>query len=395
MSRSWGDNDFLAALNAPIQIRPSDFERAEILLSDYLHCVFAGTTNQIEQLETLTLAAHLAKAASHGDLDDVNWNFLIHPGSIVNSAILSLFITRNIEAKQIVPAMIAGYAAAGCAAGIFSPGHSKKWHATATSGIFGATCASAKLLGLDVETTQRALRLASASIGGGANASIARNGATRFTRIHATVMGILATLEAMSGAPAPDEIIDGVGGLAARFDLVESAPQQDLDTLSDTSLRFFPWSGFSQGALLALKKALPIDSKKIKGVRIQTPTQIFPLIGGENKGAWWSIAAAVSSTLLSGDPMVKSESPASFSTLAIDSGGSQGVIEITLEDRMLEIPFGLSQDFGLDAALLTQKWRDLAGAKSLDISRLAHRLVTSSPVAQLRSDLLEVLQITR
>jgi len=395
MSRAWGDSDFLAALTTPIEVRPSDIERAELLLSDYLHCVLAGGTNKTVVSEPLTLAAQLAKAASHGDLDDVNWQLLIHPGSIVNSVIFALFITCNIEVKRIVPAMIAGYSAANYAAGIFSAGHSKKWHTTATSGIFGATCASAYLLGLDARTKKSALRLASVSVGGGANAAIARNGATRFTRIHATVMGILSTLEALNETPAPEQIINGMGGLATRFDLVEAAPPKVIGALSETSLRFFPWSGFSQNALVSLQGALPIHPKRIRSVRIQTPTQLFPLVGSEAKGAWWSIAAAVRSTLLTGDPMVKSEAPASFSVVALDSGTSTGVIEVATESGNIAIPFTPPTDFGTDAALLTKKWRTLAGAKSPELSKLAQRLVSQSPDTQVCGDVIELLQLNR
>lgn len=395
MSRAWGDSEFLTALRAPNEVRTEDIERAELLLSDYLHCVVSASGNKRVVTEPISLAAHLATAASHGDLDDVNWQLLIHPGSIVNSAIFALFLTRNIEAARIVPAMSAGYSAATCVASIFQVGHSKKWHATATSGIFGATCASATLLGLDANTTEQAIKLASASIGGGANASISRNGATRFTRIHATVMGVLATLEALNGSPAPDEVIDGVGGLASRFDLVDSAPIKSTNALSEISLRYFPWSGFSQGALVALQGALPISTEQIRSVHIQTPTPIFPLVGSEEKGEWWSIAAAVRSTLLTGDPMVRSEARAGFSVTTSDSGSSAGLIEITSESGNLTIPFSLSQLFGVDSALLTKKWSALAGAKSLDLSRVAHRIASPSPDAQIRSDLSELLQLNR
>lgn len=393
MSRAWGDSEFLTALSAPIEMRPEEIERAELLLSDYLHCVVSASGNQRVVAEPLSLAAHLAKVASHGDLDDVNWQLLIHPGSIVNSAIFALFLTRDIKAEQIMPAMSAGYSAANLVASIFQSGHSKRWHATATSGIFGATCASATLLGLDGKSTERALKLASASIGGGANASISRNGATRFTRIHATVMGVLATLEAIDGAPAPDEIIDGVGGIAARFELIDSAIKKPTSALGEISLRYFPWSGFSQGALIALQKALPISATEIRGVHIQTPAPIFPLVGSEEKGDWWSIAAAVRSTLLTGDAMVRSESRASFSVSASDSGSSAGLIEITTEDGNLTIPFSLSQDFGVDNALLTKKWSALVGAKSLDLSRIAHRIASPNADAQIRSDLSELLRL--
>ena len=395
MSRAWGDNEFLTALRAPIEMRPEDIERAELLLSDYLHCVVSADGNQRFVTEPLTLATHLAKAASHGDLDDVNWQLLIHPGSIVNSAIFALFLTRDIKAARIVPAMNAGYSAANLVASIFQAGHSRKWHATATSGIFGATAASAYLLELDAKTTERALKLASASIGGGANASISRNGATRFTRIHATVMGVLATLEAIDGAPAPDEIIDGVGGLAARFDLIDSELTKPTNALGEISLRYFPWSGFSQGALVALQGALPISATEIRRVQIHTPAPIFPLVGSEEKGEWWSIAAAVKSTLLCGDPMVKNQGPAAFSVTTSNSGSSAGLIEISTESENLTIPFSLSQDFGVDSGLLTKKWSALAGAKSLDLSRIAHRIASPNADAQIRSDLSELLQLNR
>jgi 2-methylcitrate dehydratase PrpD len=76
------------------------------------------------------------------------------------------------------------------------PTHSRNWHASATSGIFGAALATANLLELSDEKKAQALHLASSAVGGGANAPRSQNGATRFTRIHAALMGSMSTLEA-------------------------------------------------------------------------------------------------------------------------------------------------------------------------------------------------------
>ena len=203
---------------ASFEIKSTDRERAGLLFADYLHLLLSGKKEIATQLSSdkLSNVAYFAKASSYSDLDDVNWKQLTHPGSILFSAILPLLLSREVNPQNFLRSIIAGYHGSSLFAQTLQPSHSRNWHASATSGIFGAALATATLLGLSDNKKAQSLHFASAAIGGGASAPRSQNGATRFTRIHAALMGTLSTLEAADSSPAPLYIVDGPGGLSER-----------------------------------------------------------------------------------------------------------------------------------------------------------------------------------
>jgi len=72
-----------------------------------------------------------------------------------------------LDYHNIVDAYIVGVEVAGRWAGVSTPTHYERgWHPTATLGIFGAAAAAARLLRLDVATTQTALGIAASMAAG-------------------------------------------------------------------------------------------------------------------------------------------------------------------------------------------------------------------------------------
>jgi 2-methylcitrate dehydratase PrpD len=107
-------------------------------------------------------AALVTGAAAHlDDFDDTHLATVIHPGAATLATVLSL-------ARETGPsgAAFLGAFAVGCEAQLrignaISPSHyDHGWHITGTCGGFGAAVAASALLGLDAETTSRALSLA-------------------------------------------------------------------------------------------------------------------------------------------------------------------------------------------------------------------------------------------
>ena len=197
-SRSWSDKELIGAALHNFEINSADRERACLLFSDYLHLVLSGKKEVASKFgdDPLSNIAYFAKASSDSDLDDVNWKQLTHPGSIIFSSLLPFLFNKEVNSKNFLSALIAGYHGSSLLAQTLPPTHSRNWHASATSGIFGAALATANLLELSDEKKAQALHLASSAVGGGANAPRSQNGATRFTRIHAALMGSMSTLEA-------------------------------------------------------------------------------------------------------------------------------------------------------------------------------------------------------
>jgi len=383
VSRSWSDQELIASALRTFEIKNEDRERALLLFTDYLHLVLSGKKELTSNLsnEPLSNIAFFAKACSYSDLDDVNWKQLTHPGSIIFSALLPFLFKKEVDSKNFLRAIIAGYHGSSLFAQILQPTHSRNWHASATSGIFGAALATANLLELSDDKKAQALRFASAAIGGGSSAPKSQNGASRFTRIHAALMGSMSTLEAAESSPAPLYIVDGPGGLSERFGVVNQLPAiNPVDALYQISIRYFPYSGFSHNALEKLEKHLPLDPDSIKSIELQLSDPLYTLIGSAQKGQWWDLSAAIVNTIVNGDPFdsttrklnaeVKVEKIESGPSLAkIKMAGSEISFEFGIQDRMGIDP--------IDIPRVQRKWSSLYNASS-ELTEIAGQIIDGS-----------------
>ena len=115
-----------------------------------------------QQRTTALDAAMLNGAASHAlDYDDVSPTMGGHPSVMLAVPILALGDMYGIDGRDALTAYVAGYETAAKVARAVNFAHYEKgWHPTATLGIFGATAVAARLMGLDVEQSARALAIA-------------------------------------------------------------------------------------------------------------------------------------------------------------------------------------------------------------------------------------------
>ena len=390
-SRTWSDKELLAAALQPFDISAEDRDRAILLFSDYLHLVLSGKSKVTTKFrdEHLSDISYFAKAASYSDLDDVDWKRLTHPGSIIFSALLPLLFDKEINSQNFLRAIIAGYHGSSLFAQILQPAHSRNWHASATSGIFGAALATSSLLDLSDEKKARALHFASASVGGGSNAPRSQNGATRFTRIHAALMGSMSTLEAAESSPAPLYIVDGPGGLSERFGVVDRLPAtKPNDALHQISIRYFPYSGFSHNALEKLETLLPLDSKTVKSIDLQLHEPLFTLIGSSNKGPWWDLAAAISNTIANGDPFDSKTASLNADIKIEKSEAATSSARIKLASSEIAFDFGIQDRIGIDPIdilRIHRKWSTLY-RESAELTEIAGQIIdgSESAIAQLK-----------
>ena len=390
-SRNWSDQELIESALSPIQIKREDRDRACLLFSDYLHLLLSGKKEIAAQLsqDQLSSVAYFAKASSFSDLDDVNWKQLTHPGSIIFSALLPSLFSKEINLKSFLRAVIAGYHGSSLFAQVLQPTHSRNWHASATSGIFGATLATANLLELSEDKKSQALHFASAAIGGSASAPRSQNGASRFTRIHAAIMGSMSTLEAAESSPAPLYIVDGPGGLHERFGVVDQLPNTNpSDALHQVSIRYFPYSGFSHNALEKLSAYLPLDPKSVKSIELQVHEPLFTLIGSSNKGPWWDLSAALVNTIASGDPFDsrKGDISPDIKVEKIELGPS--LAKIKMAGSEISFEFGIQDRLGIEAIdipLVQRKWSSLY-KESLELTEIASQIIdgSESAIAQLK-----------
>jgi len=203
----------------------------------------------------------------HGlDFDDTHSDSVSHISTVVCPASLAVGQAQELSGADVLAAIVAGnevITRIGTAAtGKF---HARGFHPTAICGIFGATCAAARLTGLDTATTASALGIAG-SMASGLFAYLEDGTATK--PIHpawAAHGGILAARLASLGAEGPASVIEGKFGLYHAF-LGAERGEIDVDSqLADLGSRWetpriaykpFPVCHFMHGSLGAAAEAL-------------------------------------------------------------------------------------------------------------------------------------------
>jgi 2-methylcitrate dehydratase PrpD len=173
----------------------------------------AGLIGRAERLDIASAAFVNAVAGNLLDYDDTHLDTVIHPTAPVFPAVLALAEKLGRSGADALLAFILGGEVECRIGNSVSPGHyDRGWHITATCGVFGAAAASAKLLGLDAETTGHALGIAA-----GQSSALVENlvsGAKNVGVGAAARNGVLAALFAQAGYRAAPTAIEGPRGWA-------------------------------------------------------------------------------------------------------------------------------------------------------------------------------------
>jgi 2-methylcitrate dehydratase PrpD len=168
-----------------------------------------GTRASVEQ------AALINGAAGHAhDYDDVHMAMNGHPTVPVAPAVLALAEHHRKGARELLAAFAAGVDAECIVGRYIGPAHyAEGWHATGTLGSFGAAAAAANLLGLDAETTARALGIAATQAAG-----LKSQFGTMCKPLHAghaAATGVQAARLAARGFTSRPDILEVAQGFAA------------------------------------------------------------------------------------------------------------------------------------------------------------------------------------
>lgn len=157
-------------------------------------------------------AALINGTLSHAlDYDDVNADMGGHPTAPVAAAALALGESLGKSGRDVLLAFIAGYEVECQIGAMAGQSHYEKgFHATGTFGTFGATAASARLMGLDAQQTAVALGIAASEAAG-----LKYNFGTMTKPLHvgrAAENGVTAALLAARGFTADPTVLDGQWG---------------------------------------------------------------------------------------------------------------------------------------------------------------------------------------
>lgn len=212
---------------------------AKISLVDTLGCAFAGADEEGPRIARKVLtggrdsgpsliwgtsqyalpleAATINGTSAHAlDYDDCNNALAGHPSAALLPAILALGEEIGASGRDVILAYVVGFETQGkIGHGVHMHHYEKGWHPTATLGVFGATAASARLLGLSVEQTATALGIA-VSLAAGVKA----NFGTMVKPLHAgqcSRNGLYAALLAKEGFTSSPEAFEHKQGFFEVF----------------------------------------------------------------------------------------------------------------------------------------------------------------------------------
>ena len=120
-----------------------------------------GSTTRTDLLTAVYLMAISCHAL---ELDDGNREGSIHPGTLVVPAVLGAGHDINCNGSAALCGIVAGYEVAVSLAEVLHPHASRRgFQTTGVVGVLGAAAATGRLLGLDVDTMEKALGIAASS----------------------------------------------------------------------------------------------------------------------------------------------------------------------------------------------------------------------------------------
>ncbi|VXC95018.1 MmgE/PrpD family protein [Burkholderia sp. 8Y] len=136
-------------------------DRAVAALTPFSGPPQANLLGRTERFDIMN-AAFINGVSSHiFDFDDTHLKTIIHPAGPVVSAILAYAQYRPVTGKDFLNALVLGVETELRMGNAVYPNHyDVGWHITGTCGVFGSAAAMSKLMGLSVQQTVWALRLA-------------------------------------------------------------------------------------------------------------------------------------------------------------------------------------------------------------------------------------------
>lgn len=176
-------------------------------------------------------AAMVNGVASHVlDFDDTHTDSITHGSAILGPSVLALGQTLNSSGADVIAAFIAGWEVI-ARVGLASRGsfHKRGFHTTSIAGIFGATAAAAKLLGLSQTETSHALGLAGSQVSGVSEYLSNGSSSKSFHPGWAAYSGIVAAHLARAGMTGPMTVFEGRYGLFKTYGIVDEC---DLGALT-------------------------------------------------------------------------------------------------------------------------------------------------------------------
>lgn len=222
-------------------------------------------------------AAFLNAALGHSlDFDDTHASSTLHPGAPVIPAAFAAASLVGASGSDLVAGIVAGYEAT-CRIGLALPAgdhYARGFHPTATCGVFGATAAAGRILGLDGDLIESALGIA-LSQSAGSLQFLADGAWTKPFQVGwASQSGLSAALFAREGYRGPKAALEGRHGFLQGY-APSPQPQricQDLGTVFETmatGIKPYPSCRYGHAGIdgvIALRRQFGFAPSEIKRI---------------------------------------------------------------------------------------------------------------------------------
>lgn len=236
-------------------IEPRVISKAQACLADYIAVAEAGAYRSKELWREFLARAGQGKVPVIGygvrtdaltaclvngynahclELDDGQRFAMLHPGTVVITALISATSVYHIDAEDFIVGLIMGYEAACRLAIAIQPGHKKKgFHAAGTCGTVAAAVAVAFALKMDAHRMKTVVSSAIGSAAGILEMQEQGSLLKPYNLARAAMDGLASAMMGFTGLPASDDMLGGPRGFFNLF--TESC---DLEKLTAPSDRF-------------------------------------------------------------------------------------------------------------------------------------------------------------
>jgi 2-methylcitrate dehydratase PrpD len=385
-------------------------------------CVVFGTSHRVGPMDAASINGTAAHALDYDDCSDTLGG---HPSAPILPALFALAETRGTNGRDFIAAYVAGWEAeTRIARGINFFHYEKGWHPTATIGVFGATAACARLLGLSVEKTARALALAATFSSG-----LKANFGTMTKPLHvgqAARNGLYAALLASEGFTAATDAIEHRQGFLRVFngegnftiDPIIADWGSPWDIVDPgLAIKQYPCCGSTHpavDAMLMLVRENNLKPPMVSRIESQTHPRRFAHTNRPDPGgaldAKFSVQYCLARALVSGQVLIEHFEDGSYDEPEVREVLSRVVsrawperpmdlsehfgaeVKVTLTDgraltKSVPRPFGRGPSIPLPPSLLRGKFIDCAGrVLSADAANHLHALLdTLETVSQIRT----------
>ena len=265
---------------------PSMLKALKLLGLNNGPCTVIGDSERYSAPAAALLNGTLAHSL---DFDDTHAEGSIHSSAPIVPAAIAAAEIAGSSGQELITAIVAGYEIQLRLSMALNPAeHYKRgFHPTATCGIFGASAAAAKLLGLDASRLESAFGIALSQASG--SMQFLNDGAwTKRSHVgQAAQNGLMCAVLAREGFKGPSEAFEGKAGFLNSFSPKPDFSRATLGLNSEwetmrLAVKPYPSCRYSHAAmdgLIEIRNEYKVNSEQVEEVLVGLPKVGLNLIG--------------------------------------------------------------------------------------------------------------------